>query len=356
MALDLNATKLASLIDPEVLAPIIEKKMVDAMKFAPLAKLDYALQGRPGSTITLPSYAYIGDAADVDEGGDIPIAELTQSYVTATVKKAGKGVQLTDESILSGYGDPVGEAINQLGLSVASKTDNDVVTILNAITAPMVHKAAAKLTSNEVANALVKFGEDLDGDKVLLIAPEQLAQLRTSENWIPATDMGVQALMSGVVGMIWGCQVVVSNKIKLDLVSGKFANFIVKPGALAIYMKRDTLLETDRDIINKSTVMTIDKHYVAYLYDASKAIKIETTEPTYTLTPTVTAGAGTGTIVIKAGDTTMDAENDGTYELVNGVYSYTASANGYVTKTGTVAIEGKDKTLAITLEAEAVEP
>jgi N4-gp56 family major capsid protein len=319
MALYDNATKLASLIDPEVLAPMIEKKMVDAMKFAPLAVLDYTLQGRPGSTITLPSYAYIGDAEDVAEGDDIPIAELTQSSVKATVKKAGKGVQLTDESILSGYGDPVGEAIDQLGLSIASKTDNDVVAVLNAITAPMIHAASGKLTSDEVANALVKFGEDLDGDKVLLIAPEQLAQLRTTEDWIPATDMGVQALMSGVVGMIWGCQVVVSNKIKTTptytqtedqtINSGKtyytvsnnvyepvddpeeenittyyeltqlsYANFIVKPGALAIYMKRDTLLETDRDIINKSTVMTVDKHYVAYLYDASKAIKITTEE------------------------------------------------------------------------------
>jgi len=278
MALDINATKLANLIDPEVLAPMIEQKMVDLMKFAPLARLDYTLQGRPGSTITLPSYAYIGDAEDVLEGNDIPIAALTQSSVNVSVKKAGKGVQITDEAVLSGYGDPIGEAIDQLGLSVASKTDNDVLEVLGGIQAPMIHEATGKLTSDEVANALVKFGEDLDGDKVLLIAPEQLAQLRTTEDWIPATDMGVQALMSGVIGMIWGCQVVISNKIKLDSVSGKFVNFIVKPGALAIYMKRDTLLETDRDIVNKSTVMTVDKHYVAYLYDASKAIKIETVE------------------------------------------------------------------------------
>lgn len=319
MALDVNATKLTSLIDPEVIAPMIEKKMVDAMKFAPLAKIDYTLQGRPGSTVTLPSYAYIGDAADVAEGDDIPIAELTESSVTATVKKAGKGVQITDEAILSGYGDPVGEAISQLGTSVASKTDNDVVAILNGIQEPMIHVATGKLTSDEVANALVKFGEDLDGDKVLLIAPEQLAQLRTTEDWISATDMGVQALMSGVVGMIWGCQVVVSNKIKTtptytltedvvldanktyytvadgvytavsepdvadittyyEVTQLSYTNFIVKPGAVAIYMKRDTLLETDRDIINKSTVMTVDKHYVVYLYDASKAIKITTKE------------------------------------------------------------------------------
>ena len=276
MALDVNATKLASLIDPEVLAPMIEKKMVDAMKFAPLARLDYTLQGRPGSIITLPSYAYIGDAVDVAEGNDIPIAELTQSRAEVSVKKAGKGVQITDEAVLSGYGDPIGEAIDQLGLSVASKTDNDVLEVLGGIQAPMIHAASGPLTSDEVANALVKFGEDIDGEKVLLIAPEQLAQLRTSEDWIKVTDMGVQALMSGVVGMIWGCQVVVSNKIKK--VNNAFTNFIVKPGALAVYMKRDTLLETDRDIINKSTIMTVDKHYVAYLYDASKAIKITTVE------------------------------------------------------------------------------
>lgn len=352
MALDVNATKLASLIDPEVLAPMIEQKMVDLMKFAPLARLDYTLQGRPGSTISLPSYAYIGDAVDVDEGEDIPIAELTQSSVDVSIKKAGKGVQITDEAILSGYGDPIGEAINQLGLAVASKTDNDIVSVLNAITAPMIFEADGILSSDVIANALLKFGEDIDGEKVLLIAPEQLAQLRVNENWIPATDMGVKALMSGVIGMIWGCQVVISNKIKLDQVSGKFANFIVKPGALAVYMKRDTLLETDRDIINKSTVMTVDKHYVAYLYDASKAIKIETVEPTYTITPTVTAGEGTGTIVIKVGDTIIAAEQNGTYELVNGVYSYTASAEGFVTKTGTFTVEGKDKALAVTLVAD----
>ena len=33
------------------------------------------------------------------------------------VKKAGKAVELTDESVLSGYGDPLGTAINQIAMS-----------------------------------------------------------------------------------------------------------------------------------------------------------------------------------------------------------------------------------------------
>ncbi|MEG0153701.1 MAG: hypothetical protein RR744_11120, partial [Cellulosilyticaceae bacterium] len=77
-------------------------------------------------------------------------------------------------------------------------------------------------------------------------------------------------------GSVHGCQLVLSNKIKAE--TGKITNFIVKPGALAIFLKRETDVESDRDIITKTNIATVDKHYVAYLYDASKAIKLITKE------------------------------------------------------------------------------
>lgn len=276
MPLDSNATKLGNLINPQVLAPMIEQKMADAMKFTPLAHVDSTLQGAPGNTVSLPKFSFIGVAEEVAEGEDIPIKQLTSSKVDVTVKKAGIGTTITDEAILSGFGDPQGEMAKQLGISIGTKVDNDLLASLNGIQAAMTYTAPGKLTSNDVATALVKFGEDIDGDKILLISPEQLAQLRNSEGWIRATDMGVSALMSGVVGMIWGCQVALSNKIVKA--GNKFTNFIVKPGALALFLKRDTLVETDRDITNKTNVVTADKHYTAYLYDDTKAIKIVTTE------------------------------------------------------------------------------
>lgn len=48
-------TKLANIVNPEVMADMIDKKLVDAMKFAPLATVDTTLQGQPGNTIWLPS-------------------------------------------------------------------------------------------------------------------------------------------------------------------------------------------------------------------------------------------------------------------------------------------------------------
>ena len=48
----------------------------------------------------------------------------------------------------------------------------------------------------------------------------------------------------------------------------------MKPKALRVILKRNTLLETDRDILRRVNVFTATKHYVTYLYDASGLIKL----------------------------------------------------------------------------------
>lgn len=125
-----NLTKLESLIDPEVMAPMISGKLEKAIVATPFAKIDNTLEGQPGSTITVPKYEYIGDAEDVAEGVEQGESILTATSKEYKIKKAVKDVILTDEAVLNGYGNPVGEANNQLGLSLASKIDNDVMTEL----------------------------------------------------------------------------------------------------------------------------------------------------------------------------------------------------------------------------------
>lgn len=265
-----SGTYLADLIDPQVLADLIDTKLVDAIRFAPLAVIDTTLVGRPGSTVTVPRYAYIGDATTVAEGADIPIVKLEQDSVPATIHKLAKGTQITDEAVLSGFGNPVEEGADQLVLSIASALDNEMLGVLNGIEAPMIHTGTAGgLVPDDVNNALEKFGEDVDGMKVLVCAPALHTKLRATKEWVPASEIAANMLIRGSVGEAYGCQVVVSNKLKT---SGNA--FIVKPGALRIFLKRDTLVETARDIVNKSTIATADKHEVCYLYDASKAIKI----------------------------------------------------------------------------------
>ena len=48
---------------------------------------------------------------------------------------------------------------------------------------------------------------------------------------------------------------------------------VAKYGAFVINLKRDVAIETDRDILKKTTVITGDEHYGVYLYDPTKVVK-----------------------------------------------------------------------------------
>lgn len=264
-----TGTYLSDLFDPQVIGDRINQKLFDLIRFAPLADVHDNLVGRPGSTITLPYYNSIGAATLVPEGTDIPISQLTESTKEVTIVKYGKGVQLTDEAVLSSYGDPVGEAVDQIAKAIAQAVDNNILALMASGAAASMTTQAAALTADGIAEALTLFGEDIDGEKVLLVNPLDYQMIRKATVWIPGTEIGAAMIVRGAVGMIHGCQVVVSNKL-----TAANCAYIVKPGALGIYNKRDIFVEKDRDIINKSTVITADKHFASLVQDVSKLIKM----------------------------------------------------------------------------------
>lgn len=273
MAINRPTTYSSDMFIPEVIGDEIQAKLTDLIKFSPYATVDTTLAGIAGNKVTLPVYSYIGDAEDVAEGEPIPYSKLQSSATDVTIKKAGKGVDITDEALLSAFGDPIGEATSQLALSIAAKIDNDVIATLNTIGAGMtVTKSDNVINANGIADALVKFGEEVDGVNIMFISPRQLSSIRKDSNWIPASELAAELKVAGAVGGVFGTQFVISNKI-VD--SGTdVTNFIIRDGALKIYLKRDITVETARDIDCKTTKLTADKHYVTSLADASKAIKV----------------------------------------------------------------------------------
>lgn len=263
-------TNLSNLVNPQVMADIIEHKLVDAMKFSPLATVDSTLVGTPGSAITLPQFQYIGDASTLAEGVGLTPAQLTASSTPVSIHKIAQGVEITDEAILSGYGDPVGEATKQIVLSIASEEDNEMLATLQGIGTAMTYATTNDPTDTDIADALELFGEDIDGTKVVLVSPTVYTKMRKNTNsWVPASEIAANIAVKGVVGEYQGCQVIVSNKLKTTK-----EMFIVKPGALRIFMKRDVMVEADRDILKFSNVITASQHFATYLYDPSKAIRI----------------------------------------------------------------------------------
>ena len=267
-------TMLENLVNPQVMADLVQKKLHDLIRFLPLAEVDETLAGKPGDTLYLPSYSYIGDASTLGEGSTLTPVSLNAGTVSVSVHKLAQGVELTDEAVLSGYGDPLGQGAMQIATAIANGVDNEMLAVLHAITGNMAYSTANSTTNvapADVNAALEKFGEDIDvGEKILLVSPALYTSIRnTNGTWLPASEIAAERIIKGAVGEIYGCQVIVSNKLKT---SGEA--YIVKPGALRLILKRDTLIETDRNILKFCTVITGSKHEACYLYDASKAIRL----------------------------------------------------------------------------------
>lgn len=272
-------TTLAKLINPEVMADMISAKLPNAIRFSPLATVETKLVGQAGDTLTVAKFTYIGDATNVAEGEAIPLDQLGTTKAEMKIKKAAKGIEITDEAVLSGLGDPIGEGSRQLLMAIANKVDNDILALAKTAT----QKAAAVPTT--VANlqaALDIFNDEDTVNYVMVMNPADAAKLRTDagQNWLSGTELGAQALVTGAIGEVLGVQIVRSRK----LAAGE--GFIVavsaenteedddaRYGAFVINLKRNAQVESDRDIVRKTTVVTADEHYGVYLYDDTKVVR-----------------------------------------------------------------------------------
>lgn len=275
----MTQTKIAQMVNPEVLADMVSAKLPKMIKFTPLAYVERELVGQPGNTVTVAKWVYSGDAKDITEGEAIVPDQLTTEKSTMTIKKAGKGVEVTDEALLSGYGDPLGQAAHQILLAIANKVDNDLVVEAKKATQ---YVDDAPTTGAALDKALAVFEDEEDARYVALVNPQDAIALRadTVKEWVRGSEIGANIVISGTFGETHGVQIVRSKKVE------KGKGFIVKVsavetdtddvakyGAFVINLKRDVAIETDRDILKKTTVITGDEHYGVYLYDPTKVVK-----------------------------------------------------------------------------------
>ena len=273
-------TMLNNLIDAEVMADAISAKIDSKIVVSPFAKVDTTLEGKnAGDTITIPQFAYIGDAEDIAEGIECGTVALTATTTNAKVKKAMKAVELTDEAVLSGYGDPVGETNGQLAKAIAAKVDADAMDALQ--TAQLTYDGSASAISyGGIVDAVDLFEEEFNSAKVIFVHPKQVTKLRKDADFLAADKLAESVRVSGAIGKICGCEVVPSKKVpELD---GNYVCPIVKLNeegstedespALTIYRKRNVNVETERFSLARKTAISVDEIYTVALSNASKVV------------------------------------------------------------------------------------
>lgn len=278
----MTQTKIANLVNPQVMGDMVAAKLPKKLRVAPFATIDRTLVGVPGNTITVPSYTYIGDAEDVNEGVEAGVVTLGTSTKTVTIKKAMKAVELTDEAVLSGYGDPVGNAENQLALAVASKIDNDALDALLATNTRKFDSKTKAISYDVIVDAIDLFEEEVNTEKVMFVNPKQVTTLRKDPNFISADKYPANVVMSGEIGTIANTRIVPTKKVKLDTTSAFYTCPIIKlthddeteqdTAALTVYLKRDPNIEVDRKSLKRTTEISIDEFYTVAVSDDSKVV------------------------------------------------------------------------------------
>lgn len=276
-------TMLTDIINPQVMGDMIEAKIPHLLKFTPFAKLDRTLVGVAGDTKTVPSWNFIGAAEDVAEGAEITTKKLTASTTQFTIKKVMQSVGITQESINSGLGDPVGQAETQLAKSIAVKLEEDVLAAALAATLKY-DGSAAKISYSAIVDAVGVLDEEENTDKVMFINPAQITTLRKDADFIDKNKYGNDVMVTGEIGMVGNTRIVPSKQIVLA--DGKYVCPIIKlePAsneteytetelpAITIFLKKDTSVDHEWFPKKQTHDITAAKYYGVALTNASKVV------------------------------------------------------------------------------------
>jgi len=270
-------TTSADLYSPEVWADASEAAFTGKAIVAtsPAVLQDDTLLGEAGETVNFPRWMTLGELDVLSEGTAMTPVKMSQSSSQATIKEAGKAVEFTDKSKLIGVGNAQDEAIRQFGILAGRKVDADLITVAQASVAGGITyadgttaTASAPLTFTGGAGILFgwdmfvdatgAFGDDLEAQDFagLYINSAQRAQLFKDDDFIHADgSAGNDVIRRGQVGSIGGIPVIVTNRVT----AGKF--LIMKNNALGLMWKRRPLVEQDRDILARTTIVTTNLHY-----------------------------------------------------------------------------------------------
>lgn len=248
---------------PELLEAGITAKLGAAIKLYNIVDVQPLGAEQAGDTVTFLSTEYIGDAEEVAAGEAIPNGDFTDGNKKVPVKKYAKGLIFTDEDFKAGV-NLQDRAETQITKSVASGVEKALYTALGTVKPAMTHtEVKTALDVDVISDALVKFGEDLDGEKYLLINPASLAALRKDKNFVVVTSEKVES-----PGQIFGCTVVVSSRV------GAKEAFIIKPSALAVRLREAVKIKVQEEAADDTVLINGRTHAAVALADETGAIKI----------------------------------------------------------------------------------
>ncbi len=334
--------------DNFVLENEIEDQYNSKLDLVRFCTVDNSLVGVAGDTKKINVYRATNGTEKLEMGeGNTKNIEVSYTPEQYTIQLAQNRFPYYDEEVMV---DPmvVPVGLGHMATDMFNTTQADIFAEFNKATLRVYTGAANKpigFDSFVDAVALLNL-ENLEGVEIFaFVNPTEMANLRKS---LKDDLKYVEAFVrSGYVGTVAG----VNIYTKRDAVTGTIV--LGTKEAVTLFNKKGVEVEQERNANVRLNEIYSRKYYLAALTDATKAVKIvRGAQPKYVLTFDEKNEVSL-TTEVKQGDTVITPENDGTYKLYNGTYTYKLTAAGYETQTGTVVIYDENKTIEVTMVATA---
>ena len=272
-------TRSSDLYAPEVWEDLAQAAFKGRTILAQAALTDDKLVGMPGDTVVFPKWNTLSDLEDLQELVPMDTEKLTQSATKATIKEAGKAVEISDTADLVGLGNPQDEAIRQFGILAGRKIDADLYAAATAVVTggvtysdgtaakdskPLYFNAGVGVNIgwDPLVDASAVYGDDWEPSEFsgLYINSAERARIMKDEAFIKAAQgAGANSIVQrGLIGDLNGVSVFVTNRVPAK------QSLLLKRNALGLKYKRRPITERDRDILKRSTVITTNMHYATH--------------------------------------------------------------------------------------------
>lgn len=271
-----------NVIVPEVYAQLVREKIAGKTKVAQFAKVLGDLQGKPGETLTMPKWGYVGDAKDWAIDTPMESTQMTQTSTTATIKAiAAPAVKIADYDNEVELGNAVNEAAGQQAVSIARKQDTDAIT--ECLTSPLKKQLAAKnkVTQEEMIEILGLYGDDRDSadfDAIVihsLFAPSfYTMDMFVSREKTMTTD-GNGIAVNGCLGYFLDIPVILSDRL-YDTTNVEGFILVLKKGAIGLIPKEAPFAEAARDASLRQTTIYCSQFYAMALIDDEAVVYAKT--------------------------------------------------------------------------------
>ncbi|WP_439675996.1 N4-gp56 family major capsid protein [Embleya sp. MST-111070] len=276
-----GTTTAAQMIVPDVWADMVQAKFKGNLAIGALAIEDNSLEGKPGDSVQFPKWKALGEAEDLTEATAMTPDQLgTDPGASTTIKEAGKAVEITDKAKLVSFGDPFAETQRQLGVLIARKIDKDLTAAAEAAGVLTVDASTVPLSWNVMVDGIALFRDEWEPANMagVVIHSVQRASLLKDPNFISADKLGAGSVIPrGVIGQVGGVNVIVSDRVTVSGGATPTYNaLMVKRGALGLLYKRRPMVETDRDILRRTTVVTTNVHYATHRLDDEGIVVLKT--------------------------------------------------------------------------------